>query len=92
MAQSPFREMNSGNEALTQLRPLWDKVLVLTMRKAGLKELTIDMPDVAPLLASPPIVVVLGRKHLGPDHGFTIILADSQAEMMELLAKHQGKG
>lgn len=84
--------MNGGNEALTQLRPLWDKILVLALRKAGLKEITIDMPDVTPILENPPIVVVLGRKHLGPDHGFTLIVADSRAEMLELIAKHQGSG
>lgn len=91
---SPFDELNSGNEALTQLRPLWDKLLVIIMRKAGLKEVTVDMVDLEPFVQAGrlPIVVVLGRKHLGHDKGFTLIIADTQAEMLELVAKHQGKG
>lgn len=91
---SPFNELNSGNKALTQLRPLWDKLLVIIMRKAGLKEVTVDMADLAPFIAAGglPFVVVLGREHLGPDKGFTLIIADTREEMLELLAKHQGKG
>ena len=90
---SPFREINPDNEALTQLRPFWDKILVAMMRKAGVKELTLDLPDLTAMTKDGklPYVVVLGRKHIGPHGGFTICIADTREEIAELLAKHQGQ-
>lgn len=87
-------EINSGNEALTQLRPYWDKVLVAVMKQAGIREITLDAPDFERLFPAGrgPIVVVLGRKHIGDDGGFTLCIADTRAEMVELVAKHQGNG
>jgi hypothetical protein len=47
-----MREVNPGNEALQQLRLFWDRIMVVLMRKAGLKELTIapSKPYRLPLL------------------------------------------
>lgn len=87
-----MNEINPENQALTQLRAFWDKIIVILMWKAGLKEITIDSEDVAPLLKNPPVICVLGRKALGEDKGFTILLANSREEMLEALATHQGKG
>lgn len=85
-------EINPANEALAQLRPFWDKIIVIMMRKMGIKELAIDAPDIEPIITKPPIICVLGRKKLGEDKGFTICLAESQTEMAGILAKHQGRG
>lgn len=90
-------ELNPSNEALTQLREHWQKVLMCVMRKHGIKEVTLDLADFEWLLAANakgdmPIMLTLGRKQLGPDHGFTLVLCDNQAEAMERVALHQGRG
>ena len=94
-----MHELNPKNEGLTQLREYWDKIIIMLMRKQGLKEVTFDLEDFQKYL--PPVrtdgkfhlyVCVLGRKHLGPHGGFTIVLADSEQEMIETMARHQGKG
>lgn len=85
-------EINPDNEALTQLRPYWDKICCILMRKLGLKEITLDLPDFQTLETKMPYLCVLGRKKLGSDKGFTLIVADSEQEMLEIIAKHQGKG
>lgn len=92
LTEAASKEINPGNEALTQLRPYWEKILVIIMRMTGLKEITIDQPEIQAVIANPPTVVVLGRKKLGPDKGFTLVVADNNREATEILAKHQGQG
>jgi predicted small metal-binding protein len=90
-------ELNPSNEALTQLREHWQQVLMHVMKKHGIKEVTIDMVDMQWLVdlnaqGKMPVMVTKGRKQLGPDGGFTLILCDSEQEAMEIVAKHHGRG
>jgi hypothetical protein len=90
-------EINPDNEALTQLREQWQKMLMLVMKKHGLKEVTIDAPDMQWLIdlnarGEMPFMIVLGRKRLGPEFGCTLVLCESKAEMIERIALHQGRG
>ncbi len=90
-------ELNPGNEALTQLREHWQKVLMMVMKKHGIKETTLDLPDMQWMIdasqrGDTPILVTLGRKQHGPDGGFTLILCDNAAAAMEIVAKYQGTG
>ncbi len=90
-------ELNPNNEALTQLRDHWQKMLMLVMKKNGIKETTIDLPDMQWLCdlnerGEMPYMITLGRKSIGPHGGFTLILCETKEEMLELIAKHQGSG
>ena len=87
-------EMNPGNEALTQLRGQWEKILLAVMRKHGIAEVTLDAPELEQLLPpdNPPVLVVLGRKQVGPHGGFTLKVAANQQEALELVALNQGRG
>lgn len=85
-------ELNPSSEILNQLRPHWDKVLVAVMRKHGIREVTLDGPEFEQLLTPPPVMVALGRKHVGEHGGFTLVIAKDQAEAIEIVAKQQGRG
>lgn len=90
-------ELNPNNEALTQLREHWQKVLMLVMKKEGIKECTLDLIDMEWLIEANkrgemPFMLTLGRKQLGSQGGFTLVLCDSQSEAVERMAKHQGQG
>lgn len=88
------RELNSGNDALTELRPFWDKILVAIMAKSGMKEITLDMPDLQALWADgPPIVIVLGRRHINPvTGGFTLVVCKTQEEAAAIVNRHKHLG
>lgn len=89
-------ELNPSSEVLTQLRDHWQKVLVMVMKKHGLKEVTIDLEDMQAVFGADggrrPFLVACGRKQVGPHGGFTLILCENQAEALEVIAKHQGRG
>lgn len=90
-------ELNPSNEALTQLREHWQKVLICVMRKKGIKEVTLDMPDFQWLIDANaggrmPFLVTIGRKSKGPDGGFTLVLCETQQEALEIVAQRQGRG
>lgn len=89
-----MNEINPGNEALTQLREHWQKVLV--MKKHGLREVTIDLADMQAAFGingeRMPFLVTLGRKRIGPHGGFTLILCDSETAAVEVIAQRQGRG
>lgn len=89
-------EINPSNEALTQLRPYWPQICVAVMRQHKIKEVTIDLPDLVGAFGRDgqrmPYLAVIGRKHLGPHGGFTLLLCDTREELLEAIAKHQGRG
>lgn len=85
-----MHEINPSSEVLNQLRPYWGEIITLIMLKSNIKEITLDSEDFALLM--PPhnkFVACLGRKHLGPDKGFTLVVTNSQAELVEVLARHK---
>jgi hypothetical protein len=86
-------EVNPHNEALTQLREHWQQALVALMLKHDIKETVLDFNEFRPLwVKNPPILVVIGRKNVGPHGGFKLVVAANQAEMLEIVAKKQGHG
>lgn len=87
----PKTNKQKRNE-LEQTKTAWQKILIAFMHKTGVKEITIDYDDLKALANSVgpgdnTYLITLDRKHIGPEGGFTLVLAYGKDEMEKISAQ-----